>query len=433
MTYAGFFWYDIIPLKGTIDMTNNDIINCTNIDALTNKSQNINNTIENITNVKGIVNIGTAISSREYPLTSSSITEFISSNNSSFGFKFTLTSAIALIRVGIPVLSWTNASITSSVINIYVVGNSTAIYSCTLSRNSQYNGFYVLDLTASPVNIPIGTYYFSIGLNIGQSYYNRISKPFAFDSSFITNVRACSSTTINGGYPDSFGDDNFLSSGYFWFTTSDNILIAPKIETNIIQSNSSNVLLKNTIDMNYNNILNCNKLNGLTSTGGVWMARSSGLAVTNTNTERSLLTGATTSGSLIFPPGTFTISGYHLNIAGNFSSQSNNLIIRLKSNSTILSEFPLILTVSTGEYFDIECDLTIRSIGAIGVAVIVCNWRFTYSGIDTMTFRGDRMININSTLFSTSVSNTLDITAQFSTTTLNNSMQMLHGVLSKTY
>jgi hypothetical protein len=171
----------------------------------------------------------------------------------------------------------------------------------------------------------------------------------------------------------------------------------------------------------------------LSSTGGVWLATSSGPLIAGTTLERSLFTDVTALGSLAFPANTFTVSAYHFNVAGKFASSGNNLTIRLKSDTTVLSELVMILTGSLLSNFELEGDLVIRAVGAAGVAVLSSNWDFTYSDGDTVSFRGDRVCALNTTTFNTTVATNLNITVQFSMSTTANSIQMLQGILTKVY
>ena len=163
------------------------------------------------------------------------------------------------------------------------------------------------------------------------------------------------------------------------------------------------------------------------------MATSSGPLIAGTTLERSVFTDVTALGSLTFPANTLTVSAYHLNVAGKFASQGNNLTIRLKSDTTVLSELVMILTGSLLSNFELEGDLVIRAVGAAGVAVLSSNWDFTYSDGDTTTFRGDRVCALNTTTFNTTVSTNLNVTVQFSMSTTANSIQMLQGILTKIY
>ena len=421
---------NIISILDNLDMNNNNIINSPDI----NKLQNINNVSENITNVKGLLNLGPLLTNPiNIPLTNNTISEFVASGAASYGFKFTLLKPITINRIGHAVLAWPVPSVTSSNVRIYSEGNTTPIYSYTLLRTNVYFGYYVLNIT--PITLPIGTYRFSIGLINGQSFYNNIFKPYSFDTDVFSLVEGALTANLNGAYPESTTFDiDFIFGGYFWYTTTfSNQIITPSIKTNILSSSTSNILIKNEIDMNNNNIINCNSINNLRITGGVWLATSSGPIITATNTELSLFTGVLSLGSLFVSANTFTVSAYHLNISGNFSSNGNNLNIRLKTDSIILADMPLILTNSVSEHFELEVDFVIRKLGTAGVAILSTNFDFTYSDGDTTNFRGDRICLLNTTTFNTTIDNTLNITAQFQTITTANSIQMIQGVLTKIF
>lgn len=173
-------------------------------------------------------------------------------------------------------------------------------------------------------------------------------------------------------------------------------------------------------------------INGLTPIGGVYMATSNSAIISATIIEKSLIDFPTFEGSLIVPANTFQISSYHFNVAGEISTNNGDtLTLRLK-NSGILSSIIVDLTGSSNEYFELEGDFSIEAIGGLGVARISSNFDFTYS--DTISsLRGKRVCVVNSTTFDTTISNTLDLTAQWSSTNANNSIQSFQAVLTKTY
>ena len=89
------------------------------------------------------------------------------------------------------------------------------------------------------------------------------------------------------------------------------------------------------------------------------------------------------------------------------------------------------LTNSSNEFFEIEIDFTIRQIGGTGVADIVANIDFTYSDSGATNWRGSRDVSVNNTTFDTTISNTLDVTCQFSSTSANNSLQTRQATLGQ--
>ena len=166
---------------------------------------------------------------------------------------------------------------------------------------------------------------------------------------------------------------------------------------------------------------------------GLYMTTSDALAVTGT-VEQSLLQSVTSVGTLSIPANAFKISSYHFNLAGTFSSvNSQTLTIRLKSNGNTLGSCLVNLTGTVGQFFEIECDFSIRRLGGVGVGSIVTNFDCTYSDVGSTTFHGNRSVTVDSTNFNTTISNTLSITAQFSTTNAGNNMMVQQCVLNQIY
>ena len=64
--------------------------------------------------------------------------------------------------------------------------------------------------------LPIGTYRMSTGYKVGMFYNGPLTSPFTF-SSQISNVQSVSTTSPDGAYPSTIGNDNITSAGYFWF------------------------------------------------------------------------------------------------------------------------------------------------------------------------------------------------------------------------
>jgi hypothetical protein len=180
--------------------------------------------------------------------------------------------------------------------------------------------------------------------------------------------------------------------------------------------------------------LEVSTINGITPSSGLFMGTSDGVLITATTAETSLLP-ATFVGSLTVPANGFQISSYHLVLAGNFSSNNgDNLTIRLKSNGTTLGTVVVPLNNSSGSSFEVEVDFQIRAVGGAGVADILSNFDFTYNQSGGGgAFVGERSISQNNTTFDTTISNTLAVTAQFSSTSVNNSIQTRVSKLTQTY
>jgi len=83
--------------------------------------------------------------------------------------------------------------------------------------------------------------------------------------------------------------------------------------------------------------------------------------------------------------------------------------------------------------FFIEISFTVRSIGGVGVSSIVSGGLFTYNRNASDNFEGGEFSTLNNTTFDTTINNTLDITAQFSSTGNENFIYSEILILNKIY
>ena len=165
--------------------------------------------------------------------------------------------------------------------------------------------------------------------------------------------------------------------------------------------------------------------------GYLYAMLADGPTVSDGDAETSLLpsgvgdfTGTLTVGANGFSVG----DSFHFVIAGNCVYDTNNdITLRLK-NGGILSEITMDLedTDAPNTYWELEADFTIRSIGVAGS--IVTNFDFTFNKKALKDFKGQRNVTVST--IDTTVSNTLDITAEF-TGTATSSMFARLGYLKK--
>jgi len=87
----------------------------------------------------------------------------------------------------------------------------------------------------------------------------------------------------------------------------------------------------------------------------------------------------------------------------------------------------------TTKHFKLDVYFTVRTLGAAGVASIASGGDFTYAKDASNGFEGASFSTENSTTFDTTISNTLDITAQWGNASTNNSIYSEIFTLSKTY
>ena len=178
----------------------------------------------------------------------------------------------------------------------------------------------------------------------------------------------------------------------------------------------------------------CPSINGRTPSGGLYAGTSDGTLITGTTTETSILP-LSSVGGLTIPANAFVQGeSFHFVCSGSFSSNNGDTAtLRVKANGTSLGDIIVSLTGSSNEFFEIEIDFTIRQIGGVGIGDIVSNIDFTYSDAGATSWRGSRNVSVNNTTFDTTISNTLDVTCQFSSTSANNSIQTRQATLGQVY
>jgi hypothetical protein len=156
--------------------------------------------------------------------------------------------------------------------------------------------------------------------------------------------------------------------------------------------------------------------------------------VVNTTTETTIVNGGI--GVLSVPPNGFQVGdSFHAVLSGYISANNNNTLrLKVKSGSAILGDSGAItLPGITNKFFDVQLTFTIRQIGSSGTAVIATSGQFTYSKNASNAFEGVDFLFINNTTFDTTVSNTLDITAEWGTASTGNSISTEIFVLNKIY
>jgi hypothetical protein len=156
--------------------------------------------------------------------------------------------------------------------------------------------------------------------------------------------------------------------------------------------------------------------------------------VSGTTSESSLIGAGV--GSLSIPANGFKIGdSYRADFGGLLSSQNNDTIqIRVKAGSTILADSGLqTMSTATNDVWQFSINFTVRSLGVAGTASIVSLGVFHTTKQSNGAPQGFAFNTVNSTTFDTTVSNTLDVTVQFSSTRLSNSIYTDIFVLNKIY
>ena len=156
--------------------------------------------------------------------------------------------------------------------------------------------------------------------------------------------------------------------------------------------------------------------------------------VTNTTTETSLLDGGL--GTLTVPDNGFQVGdSFHAVATGHISSVNNHTLqIRIKTDGIVLADTGVIIMAgSTNKHWKLELDFTVRAIGTSGVAKIATGGIFFYTKDASNSFEGTNFSTETTTGFDTTVSNTLDITAQWGTANAGDSIYSEIFTLNKTY
>jgi hypothetical protein len=163
-----------------------------------------------------------------------------------------------------------------------------------------------------------------------------------------------------------------------------------------------------------------NKLYVENRLGYFYSTLADGPTVAQGDGEVSLLpTGVGTSvGTLTVPGGGFSIGDtFHFVVAGDCIFDTNQeIVLRLKNGGTLASiQMNLENTDSPNSFWELEADFTIRSLGTggSGNGEVVTNFDFTFNKRIDKDFKGQRNVTVSN--LNTTVSNTLDITAEFLT------------------
>lgn len=150
--------------------------------------------------------------------------------------------------------------------------------------------------------------------------------------------------------------------------------------------------------------------------------------------ETTLIDGGV--GSLSVPANGFAVGdSFSVVMGGKITSTNNDPItIRVKTGAAILATTGLItLPQITFKNWELELSFTIRQIGIAGVASIVTHGDFLYLRDSSSGFEGITFSTVNNTTFNTTIPNTLDITAQWSTLNAAHVLYSEIFTLSKTY
>lgn len=157
------------------------------------------------------------------------------------------------------------------------------------------------------------------------------------------------------------------------------------------------------------------------SNSGLFAQTSTSPVVTGT-TESTLIDGGV--GTLTIPANGFSVGDSFVAVLTGHISCDNNegFRIRVKAGSVILVDSGVFsIAATTAKHWKLEVNFTIRSLGAAGVASVASGGYFMYNR-NNVQLEGINFSTENNTTFATDVSNTLNITGQWSTANPNNTI-----------
>jgi hypothetical protein len=167
---------------------------------------------------------------------------------------------------------------------------------------------------------------------------------------------------------------------------------------------------------------------------GLFSQTTSSTPVANTTTESSLI--GVGVGSLSVPANAFKVGdSYHAKLIGHIScNASAALRFKIKAGSLILADTGIInLNAITDRHWEINVYFTIRTIGSAGTASIASGGIFSYTKNSGLNFEGTNFSIVNDDTFDTTISNTLDVTAQWGSANAADSIYSEIFTLSKTF
>ena len=210
-----------------------------------------------------------------------------------------------------------------------------------------------------------------------------------------------------------------------------------------IQNEGSNLTQRSTIDFVGAGVTaSDNGAKTLVTIPGVPTSNSYGLfsqtanstTITATTSELTLIDGGV--GTLTVPANGFSVGdSFRVDMGGVMSAHNNDTIrIRLKAGAIDLGDSgPLTLPQIANQVWALSVTFTVRAIGGAGTASIVSLAQFHILKKASGTQQGFAWNTINSSTFDRTISNTLNITAQFSSTNATNSIYSDIFTLTKTY
>jgi len=167
---------------------------------------------------------------------------------------------------------------------------------------------------------------------------------------------------------------------------------------------------------------------------GLYAQTANSIPITGTTVETTLIDGGV--GSLVVPANGFTVGNSFLaSFNGHITCVNNETLrIRVKSGAVLLADSGSVsLPACTDKHWDLNIHFTVRAIGTAGVASIISAGSLTYSKDASNAFEGIDFSDLNNTTFNTTISNTLDVTAQWGSNNAGNTIYTETFTLHRIY
>lgn len=152
-------------------------------------------------------------------------------------------------------------------------------------------------------------------------------------------------------------------------------------------------------------------------------------------TESTLINGGV--GTLTVPANGFQVGDSFRAVFGGVMNAANNQTIRIRVKAgaiTLLDSGVQSLGSSViDDVWSLNVDFTIRQVGTAGVASIVSLGSFHYTKTNNASVQGFGFNVVNNTTFNTTISNVLEVTAQWGSTNAGNTIYSDIFILNKTY
>jgi hypothetical protein len=172
-----------------------------------------------------------------------------------------------------------------------------------------------------------------------------------------------------------------------------------------------------------------------TTNYGLFAQTGNSTIITNTNVESTLINGGV--GTLTVPANGFKVGDSFRAVFGGVMNANNNqnITIRVDAGPIVLLDSGLQNLGSSviNDVWSLNIDFTIRAIGGLGVASIVSLGSFHYTKTNNASIQGFGFNTVNNTTFDTTISNVLDVTAQWQNASTGNNIYSDIFILNKIY